>query len=240
MNKDYCLTGTKVVIRRLFKQDLEDILSCYEEYKSLYHNPINTNFIENIFLYGEIWGAYLKNNIIGCCYYFPMDSEFFRTSAFCKAMEDFIDCTEKYFYMGYVGIKYDTISPCNAECPDCPTESGLYQAFMNIAQMQAFRRGFRYIVHASPVKLKPCTETFFTSGYRLIKMRGLENLVVHYIFVKPVFNEENIYETDRSTSPRKILLENTKKVSALLENGYCGVDYSKNDNIMYMCRLIAD
>jgi len=240
MNKDYCLTGTKVVIRRLFKQDFEDILSCYEEYKLLYHKPINTGFMENIFLYGEIWGAYLKDNIIGCCYYFPVNSEFFSSSAFCEALKDFISNSEKYFYMGYVGIKHGMMSTCDPECPNRPTESGLYQAFMNIAQMQAFRRGFKYIIHASPVKLRQCSETFFTGGYNLIKIRGLENLVVHYIFAKPVFSEENIYETDTTAPPKKILLEDTKKISALLENGYCGVDYSKNDNTMYLCRLITD
>ena len=82
MNKDYCLAGTKVIIRRLFKQDMDDIAGCYSSYKSLYHNPVTTDYIENIFLCGEIWGAFIENRIVACCYYFPLNSSFFTGSAF--------------------------------------------------------------------------------------------------------------------------------------------------------------
>ena len=105
MNNNYCLSGTKIVIRRLFKQDTADILSCYEEYNTLFHNPVSAEYLENIFLCGEIWGAYLGGSIIGCCYYFPMDSGFFRNTAFGSALADFTDCTGKYYFMGYMGIK---------------------------------------------------------------------------------------------------------------------------------------
>lgn len=239
MNNNYCLSGTKIVIRRLFKQDTADILSCYEEYNTLFHNPVSAEYLENIFLCGEIWGAYLGGSIIGCCYYFPMDSGFFRNTAFGSALADFTDCTGKYYFMGYMGIKHKNIS-CGSNCSNVPTESGLYQAFSNVAQMQAFRRGLKYIMHACPVKKSRCAETLFCCGYSLIKIRGLENLVVHYIYVKPVFNEENIYGTDFNSEPLKVCLSDTKKVSALLENGYCGVDYSKAENLLYIRRLIAD
>lgn len=240
MNKDYCLSGTKVTVRRLFKQDFEDIMSCYDEYKTLYHNPLSAAFFDNVFLYGEIWGAYLGDSIIGCCYYFPMKSEFFTDTRFYAAIADFTNETEKYFYMGYVGIKYEKVLKNTDSSVIHPTESGLYQAFLNVAQMQAFRRGLKYILHASPAKLGRDIETLLCCGCHLVRMRGLDNLVVHHIFVKAVFNEENIYETNLTESPVRIPFDDTKKVSALLENGYCGVDYSKNDNTLLIRKLIAD
>ena len=240
MNKEYCLGPTKVIIRRLFKQDMEDILGCYEKYKSLYHNPISADYMENIFLCGEIWGAYFENRVVACCYYFPMDSSFFKNSDFCRAIEDFIPCPEKYFFMGYVGINTDNFLRNSGKGGNSPTEDGLFQAFSNIAQMQAFRRGFRYILHPSPLKLVPFSETFFRCGYTMVALRGMKNLVVHCIFVKSVFSEDNMYETDRTVCPEKIPAADTKKISALLENGYCGVDYSKKDSMLLMRKLVTD
>ena len=236
MNKDYCLSGTKIVMRRLFKYDTDEIICCYQDYRALYHNPINKEFLENIFMFGEIWGAYFQNRLVACCYYFPLDSVFYKSTPSYSAIADFLDDTDKYFYMGYVGF-----SNCFAEIPDdCDTEGGIYQAFLNIAQMQAFRRDLKYVIHPVPVKISSHTEKLFACGYSLIKMRGLENLVVHYIFVKAVFNEENIYEIQKLIPDEKISLENTKKVSALLENGYFGIDYSKDDNMLLMQKSIAD
>lgn len=240
MNRNYCLTGTKIVIRRLFKQDINDAVSCYEKYKTLYHNPVSSAFIENILLCGELWGAFTGDDIIGCCYYFPLNSCFYKNSPSRETLADFIPETEKYYYMGYVGIKEEKICRTEAECCNMPTEDGLYQAFLNIAQMQAFRKGFKYLVHCCPVKLGCPLETLFSCGCKLIKLRGLEKLVVHYVFAKPVYSEENIYETDTASATEKLPLADTKKVSALLENGYCGVDYSKDKDLLLMCRLITD
>ena len=239
MNKDYCLAGTKVIIRRLFKQDMDDIAGCYSSYKSLYHNPVTTDYIENIFLCGEIWGAFVENRIVACCYYFPLNSSFFTGSAFFSAITDFTPCCEKYYFMGYMGVNRENFSLTCSNTPNSLTENGIFQAFSNIAQMQAFRQGFRYILHASPVKLVPLSDTFFRCGYIMTALRGMENLVVHRIFVKAVYNEENIYETDQNSCPVKIPASETKKISALLENGYCGVDYSKNDDMLLMRRLIT-
>ena len=240
MNKSYCLSGTKTVIRRLFRQDMEDILSCYEQYKQLYYNPINETFIINTLLYGEIWGAYVDNSIVACCYYLPLNSSFYAQSPSFSAIADFTENTEKYFLMGYVGIKPKIYSTDYSENPCAPTESGLYHCFLNIAQMQGFRRGHKYILHAMPVKLCFDIETLFRCGYKLIKLRGLENLVVHYIFAKAVFNEEDIYCVDSAEIAETTDLSDTKKVSALLESGYICVDLCKKENKLYFKRLVTD
>ena len=144
MNNNYCLSGTKIVIRRLFKQDTADILSCYEEYNTLFHNPVSAEYLENIFLCGEIWGAYLGGSIIGCCYYFPMDSGFFRNTAFGSALADFTDCTGKYYFMGYVGIKHENIS-CGSNCSNVPTESGLYMIVALVLCVHNLDKQFQFI-----------------------------------------------------------------------------------------------
>ena len=216
---------------------MEDTLSCFEEYKNLYYTPVCPDFVENVFLCGEIWGAYLNNNIVACCYYFPLNSSFFATSDFCTALKLFIPNAEKYYFMGYVGMKKELVST-DRNCRDMPTADGLWQAFANVAQMQAFRRGLKYTVHCAAVKVGCPLETVFTAGYRLIKMRGLGNLVVHYIFAKAVVADEDIYETDRTNPPVTADISDTKKVSALLESGYCGVDFDNKS--LYLCRLVTD
>lgn len=240
MNKNYCLSGTKTIIRRLFRQDMSDILSCYEQYKKLYYNPVNETFILNTLLYGEIWGAYVNNNIIACCYYLPLDSSFYAQSSSYSAIADFTENTEKYFLMGYVGIKGELYETDYIENPCAPTEGGLYHSFLNIAQMQGFRRGHKYIIHPMPVKLDFDIETLFRCGYKLVKIRGLENLVVHYIFAKAVFNEEDIYCVDSVEIAETAELNDTKKASALLESGYICVDLCKKENNLYFKRLVTD
>lgn len=235
MNKDYYLSGTKIVMRRLFKCDIEEILNCYKDYKKLYYNPINKDFLDHIFMCGEIWGSFFRSELIGCCYYFPIDSAFFKKSASYDAIADFLECTEKYYYMGYVGFRSDS----SLKKEDSDVYGGIYQAFLNIAQMQAFRCNYKYILHTIPIKISEYKEKLFACGYSLIKLRGLENLVVHYVFAKSVFNDENIYKTQHDTEIEKVSAENTKKVSALLENGYFGIDYSKKENCFCMQKSIA-
>lgn len=236
MNKDYCLSGTKIVMRRLFKYDMEEIISCYHDYTALYHNPVNQNFLENVFHCGEIWGAFFKSDLIGCCYYFPFKSSFYKTTASYSAISDFLDNTGKFYYMGYVGFKKHPFNEKNGD----DIYGGIYQAFLNIAQMQAFRRDYKYILHTVPLKISDHKEKIFSCGYSLIKLRGLENLVVHYIFAKAVFNEENIYEIHSSIPVERIPADDTKKVSALLENGYHCIDYSKEENCFCIQKSVAD
>ena len=54
MNLTNETTAKRIVMRRLFKQDSEDVINCYKKYDRLYYNPVNEEFIYNVLLYGEI------------------------------------------------------------------------------------------------------------------------------------------------------------------------------------------
>ena len=224
-------TAKRIVMRRLFKQDTDAVINCYKKYDRLYYNPVNEKFILNVLLYGEIWGAFKEDKLIACCYFFPVESEFFKNSNTCSYLADFILQPSKYMYMGYIGTDFKGLSEEEKQFfrEELSASNGLYTAFLNIVHMQTFRQGLKYILHSIPLKMCCGIEPLFSSGYALIKLRGLDNLVVHYIFAKSVFPCENIYCTD-DYSPRKVIkTSDTKTISALLESGYCCVDIIKDE-----------
>lgn len=237
-------TSRKVIMRRLFKQDTDAVINCYKKYDRLYYNPVNKEFICNILLCGEIWGAFFNTKLIACCYFFPLDSDFFINSNTYSAVVDFIEQPEKYMYMGYIGTDFKGMEDEEKQffTDELSASNGLYTAFLNVVYMQTFRQGLKYVLHSIPLKMCCGMEPLFSAGYSMIKMRGLDNLVVHYIFSKAVFPCENIYYTDIDSPPKTVKASDTKKVSALLESGYCCVDFKKdeNGNTFMIRKLITD
>ena len=237
-------TSKKIIMRRLFKQDTESIINCYKKYDRLYYNPVNEEFIYNVLLYGEIWGAFYNSKLIACCYFFPLGSDFFKNSATLSSLSDFIPEPSQYMYMGYIGTDFKKLENEEKQFfnKELSASNGLYSAFLNIVHMQTFRSGLKYILHCMPVKMCCSTEPLFSSGYSLIKLRGLDNLVVHYIFAKAVFPCENIYYTDKDSPCETANAKDTKTVSALLESGYCCVDIinEKCSDTFIFRKLITD
>ena len=240
MNISNQQTTRRIVMRRLFKQDLESAINCYKKYDRLYYNPVCENFLCDVLLNGEIWGAYTDSKLIACCYFFPLESDFFKTTETYTLLADFVPCPQKYMYMGYIGTDFRHF--CEEEKQffkdELSNPNGLYTAFLNIVQMQTFRKGLKYILHSIPLKMSCGITPLFAADYNLIKLRGLDNLVVHYIFAKAVFPCENIYNTDDEPPCVTIKTNDTKKVSALLESGYCAVNLF--DNSFTFKKLITD
>lgn len=238
------LTAKKIIMRRLFKQDTDLIINCYKKYDRIYYNPVNKDFLYDVLLCGEVWGAYKDSKLIACCYFFPLESEFFKNRKTYSYIADFIEEPEKYMYIGYIGTDFKGLSETDKEFfkGELSGSNGLYSAFLNIVQTQTFRAGLKYILHSIPIKMSFGLEPLFSCGYSMIKMRGLDNLVVHYIFAKAVFPCENIYLTAPDSKITQIEKSDTKTVSALLESGYCCVDIIKEKNkCVLMCRkLITD
>ncbi|MEG1050146.1 MAG: hypothetical protein RSE24_06355 [Oscillospiraceae bacterium] len=217
MTTDYKLSGTKIFIRRLFKQDIDLIIHCYETFDTLYFNPMTPTFANELLLRGEIWGAFVGSKIVGCCYFFNANSEFFKAYNAYDVVADFTDNLEKYLYMGYIYADTEYVS------------GGIYQAFYNIAQVQGFRQGEKYILHSVPAKIPCDLHLLFENGFKLVKLRGMDNLVVHYIFVKSLFTGDVIYNTNDYTT-QLVCVENTKMLSKYLEHSYCGVELLYKDD----------
>ena len=231
MNKEHLLTGTRIIMRRLFKWDVQDIVRCYSSYNSLFYNPVDSRFVENVFLQGEFWGAFVKDSLVACCCFFPLDSSFYRQDRSYDYLADFITLPQDCLAVGYVALDEEKIKKYFAETEFAPVVRTIYTAYLNTAQMQAFRQGFRYIVHCVPFKKADDVSHILRCGYRLLKLRGLEKLVVHYIFAKAVFPCDSI---DFCTT-QQVLLKDTKKVSALLENGYLAFDTVTSDDGLCLC-----
>lgn len=244
MTYDNGLTAKRIVMRRLFKQDTDLIINCYKKYDRLYYNPVTENFLCNVFLCGEVWGAYNEGRLIACCYFFPLESDFFKETDTYSSLADFIEHADKYVYMGYIGTNFRGLPQDEKQffTHELSAANGLYTAFLNIVHMQAFRQGLKYILHSIPLKMCCGMEPLFSAGYRMIKLRGLDNLVVHYIFSKAVFPYEDIVYTFDDSETKNIEFHDTKTISALLESGYCCVDIikGKNNNVLMCKKLIAD
>lgn len=240
MNREYPLSGTKIIMRRLFLHDISEILECYNDYNTLFYNPINKSFVHEVFLEGEFWGAFSQDKLISCCYYFPLKNSFFEGCNTYNLLCDFIPCPDKYLNMGYVGINQKGKEFLDNLSKEKSAYSGLYQSFLNIAEMQAFRRGFRCVLHYIPLKLTDNLSVLTEAGYRLIKMRGLDKLVVHYIFVKAVYSQD-LCESN-CTVAETIALNDTKKLSAYLEKDWqgCQIVSDKYDVFVVVKKSVTD
>lgn len=219
MNLEHSLNRTKITMRRLFKYDAETITECFKNYSQLFFSPFTPQFISDIFLYGEFWGAFAQDTLIACSYIYPFDCELSRNEKRYEQLCDFVDTPAEYMIMGYIGFNPEIFSENNNYSDENSVHSCLYQAFLNIAEMQTFRRGLKHVLHCAPLKTVCDVSPFFKCGYRLIKLRGLENLVVHYIFAKDVYNPEK-----QKGENLHVALGNTKVLSRFLESGYYAFD----------------
>lgn len=241
MNKQYSLQGTKIIMRRLFKYDTEQIMECFERYNQLFFSPVTPEFINSVFLSGEFWGAFVNNSIIACSYLYPFDCELSRRTERFDQLTDFIDSPSEYMMLGYVGFH-----PANTE-RNIPSDniksicSNVYKAFMNTAEMQTFRQGKQFVLHCMPLKLLSDLAPVFECGYELVKLRGLEKLVVHYIFAKTVYRVGNDTPYKKRES-HCVAQSNTKALSHFLEDGYYAFDLvkDKSETVLLLKKSIAD
>lgn len=241
MSNEYSLYGKSITMRRLFKYDIKKIPECFEDYRKLFFFPVTEQFAENVFLQGEFWGAFVNDTVIACSYLYPLDCSFSAKQERYDLIADFTARPEEYMLLGYVGFlhgnisKFISYSELNTIC------ASIYKAFLNIAEMQAFRYGKKHVMHCLPLKLGFDLSPLFDNGYCMTKLRGLEKLVVHYIFSKPVYNGAEIYVNKKGESHR-VALSNTKALSRFLENGYmaCEMLSDKGESVLTVYKSISD
>ena len=229
MNKQYSLQGTKIIMRRLFKYDTEEIIKCFEAYNQLFFSPVTPDFINSVLLEGEFWGAFVNNDIVACSYIYPFDCALSQKTERYSQLTDFISSPSEYMMLGYTGfhkINTEQNFPLDDITSVC---SNIYKAFMNTAEMQAFRHGKKCVLHCMPHKLLPVLSPVFECGYELLKLRGLEKLVVHYIFVKTVYPVCSTPSHQKGES-HCVAQNNTKALSRFLEDGYRAYDAFKDNN----------
>ena len=226
MNKPFSLHGTKIIMRRMFRHDTDKITECFNDYNQLFYSPVNEDFADRIFPDGEVWGAFVNNKIIACSYLYPLDCKLSMDTKRYDQLTDFIFNPSEYLMLGYAGIHHKNFNECISPEKAVAVCCNIYKAFLNTAEMQAFRRGKRFVVHCVPIKLSYCLPQIFDCGYELVKIRGLEKLVVHYIFTKAVYLPFSHMQQKGESC--RVAQSNTKALSRFLEDGYCAFDILKD------------
>ncbi len=201
-------------VRRLFKQDKDLILNTQSYFNKTYFNPINEEFIYDVMLSGEFWGVFLKNELVAMSWLFCADKNFYLNynsnwnvkDIFNKNLNEIMVC-------GYIYNKY----------PE--KDIGIYKLFINLWKMQSKRQNKKYLVHFSPLKENCNLKAMFSNNFTLCALRGIENLVAHYIFILKInFNEK----IKAHTNTFSLEVNNTKEVSKALEEGARGVGISED------------
>ena len=73
MEKDYRV----FTIRRLFKEDMEQIKDYSRNYDNLYFNPLTDDYIWQVMLQGAFWAVYDGEKLSALTYILPADSPAF-------------------------------------------------------------------------------------------------------------------------------------------------------------------
>ena len=207
-------------IRRLFKEDMADIQQYGRYFSGLYFNPFCEEYIWQIMLEGAFWAVCHKENIVAITYVLPADSTAFTKLSASWHIVDLLDCSlENTLICGYLWVK------------DEYTETDFYSALTKLWLQQAERRGRQMMIHYMPAGMVFDMENLVYSGFDLVGLRGLDNLVPHYIFVKYASFERR--NTNEYRDIKTVSSTDTKAISMLCEKGYKGFDITVEKNILF-------
>ena len=214
MEKDYKV----YTIRRLFKEDIPLIEKCYSRYDFLHFNPLNTEYIEQTLLSGSFWGVFCTGQITALAYIQPAEKLPFSALNAAWEITDMLNCNlADYLLRGYIW----TDKSC--------TQQELYSAFAKLWTIQAAHMGKKNILHYLPAHTEIDFRRLFRNGFLLAGLRGLDNIVPHYIFTAPAqLKKEPVKYRHTKTCP----LSDTMTISMLCEHGYTGFGTDRQNNLL--------
>lgn len=206
-------------IRKLQKKDEEEIMKCYREFDNLHFNPIHEDFIGEILIYGQFWGVFHKEQLVACTFLLPAkQAEFQKLNAYWEVCDLLNDSLEDYMLRGYVWRKkeYQT--------------SEIYSAICKLWNIQTAKSHKYKLLYCIPSHVWFSMQRLFEEGFLLIGLRGLDNLVPHYIFTKDVALKQS---SDQNRNIVKCRMSDTKTISKLCEHKYKGFNIGSDKNIMF-------
>lgn len=206
----------RLKIRRLFRQEMQIALDCYRHFDFLHYNPVNRDSARQIMALGEFWGIFDGEKAVGCTYMVPSAAPFFSGSLAAWEIEDLLGIKPgEYTVCGFMWVE-DGYDPAQFYCA---------AAKLWTARTEETQGGVP--VCCVPAHLPVPFDSFFGRGFELAGLRGLDNLVPNYIFVKE--REKNKNESPVTACPRR----DTKAVSAACEHGYRGFGTDEKNNILF-------
>ena len=216
MEKDY----RTFTIRRLFIEDMPLVEKYSRFYSCLFFNPLSQQFIQHIFLEGAFWAVYDGEKPAAVTYILPADSHIFSELNARWNIADLLDApVDDSLVCGYVWTD------------DSYRSTDFYSPLVRLWLMQADRKGKSRLIHFTPANLHTDFENLFYNSFDLAGLRGLDNLVPHYIFVRGADfakRKTRVYE-DVKTCP----VSDTKTLSMLCEKGYRAFDMDMEKNLLF-------
>lgn len=222
LEKD-ALLGRSLTVRRLFKQDVDIIMESYKEFDELHFNPVTPVFICKVLLAGEFWGIFDKDRMIACTWLFDAEKTLFQDFDAHWQINDALNKNlQTYLVCGYVW------------CHPHYQSLGVYQVFSRLWCLQGAKIGKNHLLHYTPVKTWCDLQALFNDEFCLVAMRGLDNLVVHYIFTKTITFQYGLRPpTEKATI---VALNNTKEITKLLEQGWFAFQLTEDGKGVYMMK----
>ncbi len=193
-------------VRRLLKSDKDDILKAYSYLNKTFFNPVDDEFVENIFLKGEFWGVFLKEELIAATWLFKASEEFYKNSNEYWNIKDILnEDLEDVFICGYIYNKNQS--------------EEIYALFLNLFNMQSIKQNKKTLIHLLRAQEYNFIQPIFKEKFQLMALRGIENITPHYVFKREsgFKNKE-----DEKNTYKKVNIQNTKEISKLLEKGHIG------------------
>ena len=207
-------------IRRLFKQDMKCIQDYSHFYDNLYFNPLTEDYIWQIMLQGAFWAVCDGENICAVTYILPADSPAFSCLSAAWHIKDLLDYSlENTLLCGYLWTSKKYV------------ETDFYTPAANLWVQQARRRNRQMLLHLMPAHLDFDMENLLNSGFGIVGLRGLDNLVPHYIFAKT--SDYKLKDTKAYTDIQKCQFTDTRTISMLCEHKYKGFDMDVEKNILF-------
>lgn len=205
-------------IRRLLKPDMDVIGRYRRQFDFLHHNPLSDEAVSQIMTFGEFWGVFDKGRCVSCTCIFQRSTPFFARSAAVWQLQDMWEkIPEEMQVCGYLWV-----------------EKG-YQPeifFRAAAKLWTARRGengAKLLVYMHPAHIDISMSGLFREGFLLEGLRGMDNLVPHWIFVKTPDSEDMHVRQEEKICPAS----DTKAVSRLCEHGYAGWAVDEKNNILF-------
>lgn len=214
-------TSKAIKVKRLFKEDMPLIEKCYSEYDFLHYNPMKKDYIEKLLVCGQVWAAFDGDKAAACTYMLPASSSLFeKTNAAWEIFDLLEEKPGDILVAGYIWTDENY------------RNHHIYAAFDKLWNVCRTKKGKKWVLHYFPAHIYFNMEELFRLGYLLRGLRGLDNLVPHYIFIK----ETGLGKNEYTAADVKICpMSDTKELSKLCEHGWMGfgVDSKQNINFMY-------
>lgn len=204
---------------RLFSGDRE-LTEIYCKYhSSLFYNPLAQENVRYILSQGALWVVKDDDTAVAITCTLPADSFFMQSGAGWNLADMLGEKAYHCMVCGYLWVdkKYSHFD--------------FYTSVVRLWATQGKAKDKSVLIHLIPAHWQADFEKLFYNGFELMALRGLDNLVPYWVFVR---NTE--YKTDKTQvyhDVKNCPSSDTKTLSMLCEKGYRAFDMDVEKNLIF-------